>query len=120
MKPQTNFGELQSLIYNVVKDCIENKKYYVKLKEDYSSDVEGYIEGFVTIAGTDIHVSFHCNGFCCWHVGNELRPIFSLVEKREEQDIVKEAYALKETFKDRNNALIKEYEARIASLKQTI
>lgn len=118
MKPQTNFGELQSLIYNVVKDCIENKKYEVKLLADYSSTVAGYIEGYVNFAGMDFRASFNTNGYCSWHVGEEIKPIFELFTESEEEDLVKAAYKEKENRG--NEELIKKYEARIASLKQTI
>ena len=116
----TNFSELQIIVYNAVKNAIEEKQYEVTLYDNCSSNVTGYIEGDLVLLGQKIHTSFNKKGYCCFHVDKILSPVFDLLTDKEEKRISDEAFALFKQNGGHYKKQIEDYKKRIASLEQAM
>ena len=116
----TNLSELQIIVYNAVKNAIEEKQYEVTIYDDCSSNVTGYIEGDLVLLGQKIHTSFNKKGYCCFHVDNILKPVFNLITDKEEKRISDEAFALFKQDCEHYKKQIKDYKERLASLEKAM
>ena len=119
-KPKEPLCEMHQHLYDIVENYVENGKYEVSLKDDPTSSVSGYIDGYVNIAGINIVTSFNNRGFCCFHVDYILKPVLELLTSDEQQRMVNLAYEQFRNNKNRYKTLIEDYKKRIADLENGI
>lgn len=112
--------ELETLVYNFVKDAVENKQFHVELDEQFASDTENYISGYLFLKDHPFRVSFNVNGFCCFH-SDDCKKVLYLTTKDEQQEFVNAAFHLaKQTMDALKEKLNKEFDDKYAFIKNYI